>query len=78
MPDTYDPQKEVESKNAQSLASFTQYCLDHPEERFYQALRNWSGHDFIFAGNLTNRLGKPKEQAVIDGQKVYVRDTFND
>ena len=27
--------------------SFTQYCEEHPGERFWQALRNWSKYDFI-------------------------------
>jgi hypothetical protein len=29
------------SKNAERLKSFTKYCKDHPDERFFQALRNW-------------------------------------
>ena len=30
------------SKNELKLKSFTKYCKAHPEERFYQALVNWS------------------------------------
>lgn len=31
------------------LASFIWYCLTHGEERFWQALRNWSGaHEIIW------------------------------
>ena len=37
-------------KNKKLLKSFTAYCNAHPEERFYQALKNWSGWPFIFAG----------------------------
>lgn len=37
----------VESKNQLSLNNFTEYCIKHPEERFWQALRNWSGSSFI-------------------------------
>lgn len=29
------------NKNAAGLASFTNYCNKHPDERFMQALRNW-------------------------------------
>jgi len=29
------------------LQSFNQYCVEHPTERFWQALRNWSGYAFI-------------------------------
>lgn len=43
----FDPERieletrEGESKNGDYLASFTQYCLQHPELRFFQALREW-------------------------------------
>lgn len=30
------------SKNTKVLLSFIVYCFNHPEERFWQALRNWS------------------------------------
>lgn len=30
------------SKNWKMLGSFLNYCLDHPEYRFWQALRNWA------------------------------------
>ena len=54
---------------------FINYLKEHPDERLWQALRNWSGHDFIFAGNLSNRLGGT-EHAIVDGVKTYVKDTF--
>lgn len=36
-------------KNQKKLNSFIDYCRKHPEERFWQALRNWSGYSFILA-----------------------------
>lgn len=33
------------------LDDFADYCRDHPTERFWQALRNWSGYGFILATN---------------------------
>ena len=33
-----------------TLTNFIQYCQEHPEERFWQALRNWSGYPFIYIG----------------------------
>jgi hypothetical protein len=33
------------------LNSFTDYCHDHPSERFWQALRNWAGVSFIWASS---------------------------
>lgn len=46
---------------------FMEYRRDHPELRFWQALRNWSGHDAILAKNGDQiedtffRLGQGKE-----------------
>lgn len=37
------------SRNSKTLADFIKYCEEHQYERFWQALRNWSGHGFIFA-----------------------------
>lgn len=35
------------SKNINLLKEFTEYCTLHPQERFWQALRNWSGADLV-------------------------------
>lgn len=35
------------NKNEKLLESFTAYCKANPELRFWQALRNWSGNNFI-------------------------------
>ena len=37
------------SKNSRLLASFTEYCREHPELRFWQALRDWSKFTFIYS-----------------------------
>lgn len=36
-------------KSLETLISFSDYCVDHPEERFWQALRNWSRYNAIMA-----------------------------
>jgi len=41
----------VKSKNRKVLESFINYCIKHPELRFWQALTNWSGYYFIYASN---------------------------
>lgn len=41
------------SKNISQLKSFTAYCEAHPEERFWQALRNWSQYSFIYGSNVS-------------------------
>lgn len=38
-------------RNAATLASFVDYCKKHPDQRFWQALRNWSGYTLIYATN---------------------------
>lgn len=35
------------SRNKKSLDSFTKYCNAYPEQRFFQALRNWFGVGYI-------------------------------
>ena len=32
----------MKNKNKKYIESFNKYCNKHPEERFWQALRNWS------------------------------------
>ena len=39
----------MSSKNSLVLGDFVAYCLAHPELRFWQALRAWSGEQFILA-----------------------------
>lgn len=39
------------NKNQKLLEEFTAYCNAHPEERFWQALRNWSRAANIFWSN---------------------------
>jgi hypothetical protein len=39
------------NKNISDLKSFEQYCVQNPGERFWQALRNWSGHNFIYVSD---------------------------
>lgn len=38
----------TKNKNIKLLLSFSDYCDDHPGERFWQALRNWSHYNFIY------------------------------
>lgn len=34
------------NKNKKRLDSFTEYCKHFPEQRFWQALRNWSAVEY--------------------------------
>jgi hypothetical protein len=35
------------NKNRDTLNDFADYCFAHPELRFWQALRNWCGFNFV-------------------------------
>ena len=41
----------LETRNSKTLRSFIRYCIAHPEQRFWQALRNWSGFAFIYGSD---------------------------
>ena len=43
--------KHMENKNIVLLSEFASYCQRHPNERFWQALRNWSEYNFILVAN---------------------------
>ena len=49
--------------NNKVLESFVQYCKENPKQRFWQALRNWSGFSFVWVSN----------DYILDGD---LRDTF--
>lgn len=38
------------------LKSFVAYCEAHPQLRFWQALRNWSGWNFVFVSDKSGGL----------------------
>lgn len=40
------------SKNMLLLFSLMDYCYEHPNERFWQALRNWAGVNYICAADV--------------------------
>ncbi len=40
-----------ETRNSELLRDFVEYCANHPDQRFWQALRNWSGYNYIIARN---------------------------
>lgn len=45
------------NRNSELIMSFAQYCAEHPEQRFWQALRNWSKADVIeFKDYWNNRM----------------------
>jgi len=67
-----------ESKNRFLLRDFTDYCIKHPEERFWQALRNWIGVSALFVGHI--ELERPVDQmgrkCIGNLTRVVDADTF--
>lgn len=58
------------------LADFTEYCQNHPEYRFWQALRNWSGYDKIIAVETTYHQVPEPNPLMLSGYSEQHRDTF--
>ena len=40
------------NKNKELLDSFTEYCKKYPEQRFFQALRNWLEVSHVYVGDI--------------------------
>ena len=62
--------QKTKSKNEDQLDGLVDYCGKHPELRFWQALRNWSGYGFILKADALD---------VCDGEGLYYEgldDTF--
>jgi len=57
----------MESKNEKTLNSFVEYCKEHPDYRFWQALRNWTGYNFVL---LTD------ENKWINWKEKFLNDTY--
>ncbi len=58
-----------DSMNREVLDSFAEYCYLHPEQRFWQALRNWSGYDGIFA-----HKDMTSTEYLSDWYKLYIKE----
>jgi len=71
----------MKNKNKKLLRSFTEYCEKHPEMRFWQALRNWSGYPFVLVAEDmilgANELKVNGESILKYPQFVGIRDTFH-
>ncbi len=59
----------MKNKNSEQLKSFTAFCTEHPEQRFWQALRNWAEVGYIFTAD-GSKMG--------DDTYKNLRDTFYD
>ena len=60
----------MKNKNHHILDSFIKYCDKNPEQRFWQALRNWSGFMYIWHSNGICEDRKCKDTFYIAGKNV--------
>ena len=61
----------MDNRNKELLEDFSQYCASHPNERFWQALRNWSKRRFIYVSDIPlNQADNLKEA------NEWLEDTF--
>lgn len=57
------------------VESLQRYIETHPGERFWQALRNWSGAEAIYR---QVPAGKGGWRVIYEDMPIYIVDTFND
>ena len=38
------------TRNSKLVAEFVKYCKENPEQRFWQAVRNFTEHGYVYAG----------------------------
>jgi hypothetical protein len=43
--------KKGDVMNKETLNDFVKYCEENPKQRFWQALRNWSGFKFVWVSD---------------------------
>lgn len=61
------------NKNKKLLEQFIEYCETNPEQRFWQALRNWSEVGFVYVQKKGDFLVKAN---AMNGQDIQIVDTF--
>ena len=64
----------METRNSKVLTDFIAYSILHPDERFWQALLNWSGKNFIVFSDRPPAYIKASDKDT--GCYVSLVDTF--
>lgn len=54
-----------------TLADFVAYCAAHPTDRFWQALRNWSGRNFVFVSDARPEIEGLDDTFYWNGRQGY-------
>ena len=66
----------IPSKNSKQLRKFVLYCLDNPEQRFWQALRNWAKVPFILKSSHFDADMFDEKWIKKNSKTVDISDTF--
>lgn len=61
---------EHKSENAKVLTDFVAFCQRNPEQRFWQALRNWSEMSFVLAVD-NAPFGSESNVSIIENDTFY-------
>ena len=64
----------MKNKNEKVLADFIKFCLNHPELRFWQALRSWAKVGFILTS--THFDAEMFDKDWLRAMKVKIYDTY--
>ena len=70
-----------ETRNSMTLAEFVAYCEKHPDQRFWQALTNWSGASHVYllpSGAWSVYMGEVIDNAGMVNPYQWEGRTFND
>lgn len=54
------------NRNSEVLADFVAYCEAHPDDRFWQALRNWAGVGYVIVQGMP-----PQDTFYWEGKKEH-------
>lgn len=65
---------QLATRNSKVLASFVAYCQQYPDQRFWQALRNWSDYNFVLVSNTLPPTTEDMRGCYTKPYEIY--DTF--
>jgi hypothetical protein len=61
-------------RDQKNKISFMNYLINHPEQRFWQIVRNWSGYPFVLGSNHWNY--EMFDSKYFKKNKIEIEDTF--
>jgi hypothetical protein len=65
------------SNNKKTLESFIAFCKANPDERFWQALRNWAGVSAVFVDKVVLIKDGRKHRATLIREDTFYHEGKN-